>query len=80
MMTTKKISTEHTQKEMKRVSKSVSTHPHTNTINETQRKTAEKRGGTKSCKRYRKQQNGNNPSNPMIRQQNVISKLNSTTH
>ena len=55
MMTTKKISPEHTQKEMRRVSKSVSTHPHTHTINETQRKTVEKRGGTKSCKRYRKQ-------------------------
>ena len=50
MMTTKKISTEHTQKEMRRVSKSVSTHPHIHTINETQRKTVEKTRGTKAVK------------------------------
>ena len=50
MMTTKKISTEHTQKEMRRVSKSVSTHPHIYIINETQRKTVEKTRGTKAVK------------------------------
>ena len=63
MITAKKISIEHTQKEMRRVSKHVSTKKKKI---KTQRKTVERRGGTKSCKTYRKQQNGNSPSNLVI--------------